>query len=554
MVPENTSVLIIGAGPAGLAAAIELGSRNVRCIVVERNDRVGYAPRAKTTHVRTREHFRRWGIAHKLAEASPFGIDYPTTVHFITRLAGYPLHKIENSFYCDPKKTDLYSEHAQWIPQYKLEEVLRAHAQSLPGVDIRFDCEFQVCSQDENGVRSTLKNLKTGDEFQIDSEYLIGADGARSKVRDIIGAKLEGVYGLSRNYNIVFKAPGLAEAHPHGPGNMYWQVNTDAPSLIGPMDTGDRWFFMPTGLAGDRKLSNEEAVDLIKRATGIDLPYEVLSSDEWVASRFIADKCREGRVFLAGDACHLHPPFGGFGMILGIADAIDAGWKIAAVLQGWAGPALLDSYALERRPMHDQVVNEAVKNHSVLSNELVREGLEDDTPEGAAAREALGKVIAETKTREFRALGIVKGYRLENSPVIAYGAETDPQPLSLEYAPSAAPGRVAPHIWLADGRSLYDLFGVGFTLLAVGDVSAGELNAVRIDAASTGTPLDIIDPDDDRLPALYEARLTLIRPDQHVAWRGDKWPGPQLLRQVTGRMQGSMAFPGRTADAMEKAS
>jgi len=514
--------------------AIELGSRGIPCLVVERKDRVGYAPRAKTTHTRTREHLRRWGIAEKLPAASPFGVDYPSNVLFVTRLAGHRLHKIENAFSCAPQKTDLYSEHAQWIPQYKLEELFRTHAETLPGVELRFDTEFESCTQDAEGVQSALRDLKTGAAYTVQSDFLVGSDGARSVVRTLIGAKLEGTYGLSRNFNVVFRAPGLAEAHPHGPAIMYWQVNADAPSLIGPMDSGDRWFFMPTGVSEGIKLSNLEAAALIRKATGIDLPYEILSSDEWIASSLIADKYREGRIFLAGDACHLHPPFGGYGMNMGISDAVDLGWKVASVLQGWGGPVLLDSYERERRPVHQLVIEEAVRNHAVLGNQLWRERLEEDGPEGDAARAQVGELIARTKNREFQSLGFVLGCCYQNSPVIAYsGTDPPPQP-GPNYHPSAAPGCLAPHLWLSDGRSLYDTFGPGFTLLVIAEYKAKDIVAASTEAAAHGVPLKVEVLTDPRLAELYAAPLILIRPDQHVAWRGDVWPGPGLLDLVAG--------------------
>lgn len=534
MAAHRTPVLIAGAGPAGLALAIELGSRGVACLVVERNDRVGYAPRAKTTHSRTREHFRRWGIADKLAAASPFGVDYPSNVCFVTRLAGHHLKTIENAFFCRPGQNDFYSEHAQWIPQYRLEEVMRAHAATLSGVAFRFNCAFETAVQDDAGLRSILRDVRTGETTEVESAFLIGADGARSTVRELIGAKMEGAYGLSRNYNIVFRAPGLAEAHGHGAGVMYWQINADAPSLIGPMDTDDRWFFMPTGMAADVRLTDAEAADLIRRATGIDLPYEVLSTDEWTASRFIADKYRDRRIFLAGDACHLHPPFGGYGMNMGVGDAVDLGWKIAALLQGWGGPALLDSYEAERRPVHQMVIDEAVANHAVLGNQLLRESLEDDTAAGAVARAEIGEEIGRTKTREFRSLGVVLGYRYEGSPVIAYDG-ADPGPISLDYVPSAAPGRLAPHFWLSDGRSLYDAFGPDFTLLAGADAPQDDAATATRDAAEIGVPLRVLVVDDPRFAELYEATLALVRPDQHVAWRGGRWPGLATLKAVAGR-------------------
>ena len=534
---KRPRVVIIGSGPTGLALAIELGSRGVPCLLLERNTRVGLAPRAKTTHARTREHLRRWGIADKLAEASPFGVDYPTDVHFVTRLGGRSLVRFENALTCAPARDERYSEHGQWIPQYKLEAVLKDHAVSLDLVDIEYAQEFLTFEQDERGVRVHVRSVETGDERVIEADYLVGADGARSLIRDQIGARMVGTYGLSRNYNIIFEAPGLAQAHPHGPGIMYWQLNTDSPSLMGPMDTGDLWYFMPTGLAPDATLTDQEAADLIRRSTGIDLPYRILSSDEWVASRLLADRYSLGRVFLAGDACHLHPPFGGFGMNMGVADAVDLGWKLAAVTQGWGGEALLESYEAERRPVHEAVMDEAEKNHSVLPNQLFREGIEDDTPRGEVIRAEVSEVIRAGKSAEFYALGVVLGYRYVRSPVIADDETADDWTMSREYCPSAASGSLAPHAWLADGRSLYDLFGPGFTLLVLDEAADADSAAAEAEARRTGTPLTVVRMVNSKLAALYGATRVLVRPDQHVAWRGDSWPDNELLAFVSGRTE-----------------
>ncbi|MDM0036871.1 FAD-dependent monooxygenase [Variovorax sp. J22P271] len=531
-------VLIVGAGPAGLALAIELGQRDIPCLLIERNDRVGYAPRAKTTNVRTREHMRRWGIADALRAASPLGLDYPSNVVFCTRLNGPRLASIENAMYCAPGKNPLYSEHAQWIPQYSVEEVMRAHVQTLPSVELRFSCELALFEQGANGVVAQVKDLGSGDSFEVACRYLVGADGARSTVRAAIGARLEGTYGLSRNYNVVFRAPGLAQAHRHGPAIMYWQINGDVPSLIGPMDSGDKWFFMPTQLREGQKLDAEDAPDLIRRATGLDgLEVEVLSTDEWVASRLIADKYADRRVFLVGDACHLHPPFGGYGMNMGVADGVDLGWKIAAVLQGWGGPALLDSYEKERRPVHDMVMDEAVANHSVLGNQLWQEGLEDATEAGEQMRREVGSRIQVAKMREFNTLGVVLGYRYEDSPMIVPDGSEAPVLDFLNYIPSARPGALAPHAWLHDGSSLYDHFGQGFTLLASHDADAAALAQAQEAARAAGVPLTVIQPQERVLKQLYGARYTLIRPDQHVAWRADAWPadGLGLLKHITGQ-------------------
>jgi 2-polyprenyl-6-methoxyphenol hydroxylase-like FAD-dependent oxidoreductase len=535
---NTTEVLIIGAGPAGLALAIELGSRAIACIVIERNARVGAAPRAKTTNVRTREHLRRWGIAEQLADASPLGLDYPSDVMFVTRLAGYPLARFENAFNCAPQRNALYSEHAQWIPQYTLEKILKDHAQTLPSVQFRFLTELESFEQDDRGVRAVTRNTESGTTAVITSDYIVGADGARSAVRAAIGARMEGSYGLSRNYNIVFRAPGLAAAHPHGKAIMYWQINADTPSLIGPMDVDDTWFFMPTGVPQDFKVSDAEAAALIRKATGIDLPYEIKSTDEWVASRLIADKYQDRRAILVGDACHLHPPFGGYGMNMGVADSVDLGWKLAAVLRGWGGPALIASYQAERRPVHQRVMDEAVANHAVLGQQLTQDGSEDDGPLGVKLRAQIGAAIREVKGREFNTLGVVLGSHYHGSAIVAT-EEGPPPPDQVAHAtPSAYPGSLAPHAWLADGSSLYDGFGPGYTLLATGGWNAADLLQARRDAADTGVPLTVYQPEADgaALPELYQARLALIRPDQHVAWRGNIWPhdGKALLRTLCG--------------------
>ena len=528
-------VLIVGAGPAGLALAIELGHRHIPCLLVERNERVGYAPRAKTTNVRTREHLRRWGIAGDLRAASPFGMDYPSNVVFCTRLAGHELARFENAMYCAPGRNPLYAEHAQWIPQYTVEEVLRAHAQSLPGVQIRFNCELQSLSQDADGVTATL--LDRGQTVLQRCDYLVGADGARSGVRQAIGAKMVGEHGLSRNFNIVFRAPGLAQAHRHGPAIMYWQVNADVPSLIGPMDQGDKWFFMPTQVQAGLSAAEMDIPALIARATGITLPYEVLSTDEWTASKLIADRYRERRVFLCGDACHLHPPFGGYGMNMGVADSVDLGWKLAAKLQGWGGETLLDSYEAERRPVHEWVLAEAVANHATLGNQLAAAGIEDDSAEGQRIRHEIGQRIQVAKMREFHTLGVVLGYRYEASPVVAHDGSAAPVPDFINYVPSNRPGGRAPHAWLHDGSSLFDHFGAGFTLLTRPDADAAVLAAALHAGTVSGVPLTLIQPTEAGVAALYPSAYTLIRPDQHVAWRGDAWPadGAALLHHLTGR-------------------
>ena len=533
---NTVDVLVAGAGPVGLALAVELGQRGVSCLVVERNDRVGYSPRAKTTNVRTREHLRRFGVADTLREASPIARDYPFDVVFATRMTGPGLARFENVSNGRLERSELYSEAGQWVPQYTLEEVLRVRAGELPAVEIRFEAQLADFRQDGGGVTAEVEDLKTGTTASTRCRYLVGADGARSTVREAIGARMTGdEHAVFRNYSVVFRAPELARRHLHGRAVMYWLVNADAPAVLGPMDNKGLWFFMATKLPGGVEPNEATAVEMIRRSTGLhDLPIEVVRGDPWAARCLIADRYRLGRVFLAGDACHLHPPFGGFGMNMGVGDAVDLGWKLAARLQGWGGEALLDSYASERRPVHQRTMDEAAINYATVGNELIRPGLEDDGGRGDAVRREVGDAVLATKSREFNTLGLVLGANYHGSPVMVPDGSVPPPEHHAHYVPSACPGCLAPHAWLHDGSSLYDHFGPGLTLL---ETDGGDGAPLDAEAARLGIPLTRLAPQDGRLRGLYRARFALIRPDQHVAWRGDALPhdGAALLRHVTGQ-------------------
>ena len=532
----KVDVTIVGAGPVGLAAAIELGRRNVRCAVFERNDRVGYSPRAKTTNVRTREHLRRWGIADALRKASPISPDRPSRVIFATRMNGPELARFDNALNGSRERNNLYSEEAQWVPQYVLEEVLRRCAEALPAVTVDFESEFVSVRDGERGLISEIRDCRSHQTATIESAYLLGADGAKSTVREAIGAKMVGDAGYSRNYSIIFRAPSLAARQKHPPAIMYWMVNEDVPSLLGPMDEAGLWFFMATKLAGDVDPSTLDPSALIRRGIGLaDLELDIVGTDLWHAHRLVADRYSRGRIFLAGDACHLHPPFGGFGMNMGIGDAVDLGWKMAASLAGWGGEDLLASYEPERRKVHERTIAEAISNFEFTSNQLVRPALEQPGFVGDATRREVADIILATKVREFMTLGVVLGMRYEDSPIVVPDGSKPPPDHFMLYVPSAHPGCLAPHLWLPDGSSLYDHFGDGFTLL-VTDGDPGDASELVASAARRKVPLKVLSLADERLRDRYEARFALIRPDQHVAWRGDEVPPrpDELIARVTG--------------------
>lgn len=540
----DVDVLVVGAGPVGLALAVELGSRGIRTMIVEEQERVGRQPRAKTTNVRTMEHMRRWGLAGKVREASPLPPGYANDVVFATRMFGHPIVRIENALYARPDRDERYSEGAQWIAQYLIEEILREKAVSLPACALRFRTKYLGLSQNDDGVEAKLEDVETGEGETVTAAYLVGADGARSAVRSELGFVMEGQHSYGAFLNLVLKIPGLSDAHPQGPAIMYWLANPDAPAAMGPLDKGDTWFW-GTQLKGENLPDDAEIRRLVGQSIGRDIDFEIQLKDPWFAHSLMASGYQSGRVFLAGDACHLHPPFGGFGMNLGVGDAVDLGWKLAATIEGWGGPALLDSYEPERRQVHRRTIDVAVENTSVLMQHFVRPEIEAATDAGETARAAAAEMILKHKVQEFHSLGVILGCHYSGSPVVVDDGTSAPAPTVTDYMASAHPGCRAPHCWLADGTSLFDHFGSGFTLLATGPFDEGEVEPLLAAAKDASVPLTVTAPAHEGLRELYEARFALIRPDQHVAWRGDAIgaEAASIIDTVSG------ASPRESADA-----
>ena len=531
-----TDVLIVGGGPVGLALANELGMRGISAVLIEQHDRVGSQPRAKTTNVRSMEHMRRWGIADRIREESPLPRGYPTDIYFLTRMFGHELAHIENAFNGAQTRDPRYSEHAQWIPQYVVEAVLKERLAAWPSIRTLFATRLDGFTQFPAGIEARAVNLEDNAPVTISAQYLVGADGARSMVRELIGARLEGQHRLANHYNMVIRIPEFAAYPPSRQGIMYWLVNPEAPAVLAPMDKGSTWSFGLTLKPGMTEMPDDEAGRRVWQAVGREISFEVVARDYWSAHRLIANRYRDERVFLAGDACHLHPPFGGYGMNMGIGDAVDLGWKLAAILQGWGGPGLLDSYETERRPVHIRVLDESVQNYSVLSQHLVRDDLEVDSEAGVAARQAVSEAIIGSKTREFKSLGIVLGSHYSGSPIIVDDGTDAPDNTVTTYSPSAHPGCLAPHHWLDDQTSLYDRFGKSFTLIQTDVADVKIVERLTAAAADVGVPLRVLDLQRAGLRDLYGANFVLVRPDQHVAWRGDRlhFDAAQLFDRVRG--------------------
>jgi 2-polyprenyl-6-methoxyphenol hydroxylase-like FAD-dependent oxidoreductase len=536
---SETQVLIVGAGPVGLALAIELGLRGIGVTIVEQRSRTGAQPRAKTTNVRTMQHMRRWGLAQRLRALAPLPYDYPTDVVFSTTLYGRTLAVIENAFAGKKCRDPRFPEPAQWVPQYTVEQVLHERLAALPSVRVVSGTVLEEAAQSTAGVTATVRDLASGAGRTIDADYLVGADGAKSRVREIIGVKMTGEHAYALNYNLILRIPELDRTPPARRAIMYWLINRESPGVLSPLDCNGEWAFITRLAPGVTAISDDEVIRrvhaAIGRPKGSEMPTEIIARDYWAAHRLIADRYRDRRIFLAGDACHLHPPFGGYGMNLGIADGVDLGWKLGAVLNGWGGEGLLAAYEDERRPVHLRTIEEAVANYRTLSDQLLKDDLDADGEQGERARAAVAKEIIATKTREFDTLGVVLGARYDDSPIIVDDGGEPPAEHYANFEPSAHPGCLAPHAWLADGSSLYDHFGLGFTLLLLNDTAAPLAQDIASAAAKTGAPLALLDLRGTGLEQLYAAPLALIRPDQFVAWRGSDVDATALLRIVSGQ-------------------
>ncbi len=536
---QEIPVLVVGAGPVGLGLAGDLGWRGTNCLVIEQTDGSIGQPRQDLVGIRTMEFCRRWGIADDVA-TSPYPRGYPQDNAYVTTLNGWELGRDPEPAMEDQLPPPQSPQMRERCPQDMFDPILRKFADSFKCVELRYRTRFLGFEQDADGVTVDVEDLESGRKYQIRTQYLVGCDGANSKLRELAGIEMLGNPALTYTTNVIFRCDGFEKLHDKAPGYRYIFIGPNGTwATVVAINGRDQWRFSIIGNAVDRRaLSEAEIRDYINRAVGVEFDYEILSVLPWTRRQLVAERYQEGRVFLTGDSAHAMSPTGGFGMNTGIGDAVDLSWKMTAMLNGWGGSRLLDSYTAERRPIGQRNVDEARDNLSRMLSPGDNDALLDDSADGAAVRERVGAEITQAMRREWNTLGIHLGYVYHGSSLIWPDGTPTPPDEVMTYTQTARPGARAPHVWLKDGRSTLDLFGPGFTLLRLGS-GAPDCAVFESAASEIGLPLDVIALDEADVSAAYETRLVLVRPDGHVGWRGDHMPSDPMA--VLDRLRGVAA-------------
>ena len=519
--PIDTEVLIVGAGPVGLVLAIDLGQRGVRCTLIERKPAPQFLPKMERCNARTMEIFRRMGISAKV-RAAGLRADVPMDVYIIRAMNQLPLLRHAYPSVAEARREidacsdgSMPLEPYQLISQYTLEPLLKSVAESLANVTVRYGCEFLSFSQD---FASVTAQTSAG---PIRSQYLVGCDGGSSSVRQQLGVALDGEGDLLRFHQGLFYCEELFDRIPidGGPGHgRHYHVADERSTFLIMQDSTRHWTLHAT-LEDERAMAPQ-----FEKTIGIPVKYEMLYVGEWKQNLLVADSYGKGRAFLAGDAVHLMIPTGGLGMNSGVGDAIDLGWKLAATLQGWGGPKLLASYDAERRPVGQR--NVAASRYASQGRRKWR-GLWRNLDELVRVAE-----VEQRKSNEM--IGAELGYRYAGSPIIA-DEPGGPEDDFRKYVPTTWPGARLPHLWLEGHAAIQDAIGPGYTLLRLGGTRESAAGLERAFEA-LGAPLELVDTTDSNARDLYGCDLLLLRPDLHVAWRGNRAPADpaRLAALVTG--------------------
>ena len=519
----QTNILIVGGGPVGLTLAYDLGRRGIECTLIEQKEKPEFQPKMERCNARTMEIYRRMGLAEKIRAVGldshvPMDVfivltlDRPPLVHFPHPSVDQARAEIEK---CEAGSMPL--EPYQLISQYTLEPLLKAEIENLPDVTVRYGCAFEEFTQDAQGVTTTVRNTD-GSTEEITSLYLVGCDGGSSNVRKQLDIKLRGVGNFLQLQQALFHCPDLFGRLPMGDGpgqGRHYHVADEQATFLIMQDSTEHYTLHSIVDTEEEMKANFE------RTIVESLDYEMLSCNPWRQNLLLADNYGKGRVLLAGDAVHLVPPTGGLGMNTGVGDATDLAWKLAAVMEGWGGPNLLHSYEIERRQIGDRNVGAA--RYASLGRREWRSksggDIFDDTPSGEARRQALAEAanVEQRKTNEM--IGAELGYRYTDSHVI-WNEPGGPEHLFREYHPSTWPGTRLPHLWLDDRTPVQDHIPDGYVLLRTdGNADDAGLASAFRDLCA---PLSVVSLDDNNLRDIYGYNLILLRPDMHVAWRGQE--------------------------------
>ncbi|WP_424230695.1 FAD-dependent monooxygenase, partial [Actinophytocola sp.] len=544
----------MGGGPVGLLLALLLDRHGVRSVVFNAELGVREQPRGSTHNARTMEHYRRLGLSGQVRRLGlPW--DHPTGISFFTRYAGFELCRLPHPPEAELLRateeapcTDQVPEPQHRANQMYVERLLLETAATRPGITLRFGRAVRAIRQNAAGVTIHSEPAGVRGEPEVTrAAYAVGCDGGRSLVRRTLGIGYAGAGSIDQDIlgrtaiAAHLRVPELyTELLGHRRAWSYWAINNELALNLIALDGRDQ-FFLLTSSVDAATVDASVLANLVRRAIGADHRVEVLDYRPWTpGAALVAERFGAGRVLLAGDAVHLFTPNGGFGMNTGMDDAANLAWKLAAAVHGWAGPGLVASYETERRPI-------ALRNTAAARELNVGLGaigrpaaLEEDSPAGAEARRRVGQQLADYGLRTLDTLGVQLGARYDESPIVAADpADVPPVDRFHEYHPSGVPGGRTPHVWLSDAhhgrRSLYDLLGSNFTVLRLGGRAedAGPLCGA---AARLGVPVTVLDVPLDAARELYGRDLALVRPDQHLAWRGNRIPDdPEaLLRTVSG--------------------
>lgn len=526
---------IVGAGPVGLTLALDLASRGIRVVVAELRAE-GEPPSVKCNHVsaRSMEIFRRLGIAADVRSAG-LPPDYPHDVSYRTTTVGEELARIRIPSRAErftdadngPDSTWPTPEPPHRINQIYLEPILARHASAAGQVTVLYRTEVTAFTQDNDGVLVRARGLDSRETLEIDTRFLVGCDGGRSRTRKAIAARLKGDAVIQRVQSTYIRAKDLLARMAGRPAWAMFSLNPRRSGNVYAIDGRELWLvhnYLRDDEPGFDSVDRDLAIRNIL-GVGDDFRYEIVNKEDWFGRRLVADKVREGRVFICGDAAHLWVPYAGYGMNAGIADAANLAWLLAAHLSGWAPYEILDAHQAERLPITEQVSRFAMDHCHAMAKQrgTVPDEIEDDTPQGDAARRALGERAYALNVQQYCCGGLNFGSYYDTSPIIAYDDETQPAYSMADFTSSTVPGCRVPHLWLADGRSLYDAMGPDHALLRLDPaIDVSEFIAA---ADAVNMPLRVVDvASEDLAAAAYTTRLVLARPDQHVAWRDDVVP------------------------------